>query len=1509
VSSNADLPKDPPEALSAPEKPDSIEHYKVEDRIQAEETAIPSSSVEKVDEKLTLVPNETKQLNGGYQANSTIKSNDDGNEGSEIRVAVESKLSDVIDKKDDAAPSKEVTIAEAETNKDPPSEATTSAPPIKRHRTRSTSSAADKVEGKDDSQKELTSEAKESVATSSALDSSAGGKETASPKKTSGLAEEKNNEEAPAREKEAAVHPTRRHRTRSTSSAMSSISGDSHVPETTNYFDNDGKTPLIANRRSKRSSSVASQGPVRKRHKGRALFGGDSTLPNLSVEPSLFQDGMLNNESEDNVLVNLPRSRSNTIDSFRAAMDSTLGNEISESVVLPEMKTISLPEVTTTKSRSDTIDFMSKDILASPRARSDTIDFLTAAVGGDIDDDELEAPSSPIKISGDSFPAPGNVSIKGARTLTKGEIAFGKTPKKNNRSGEIVQKRDPIKKRYRTRSLSYAADTVGSSSQAGPKHTGELDEDDIATASLGSGARSRSNTFESFQNALDAGRSRSDTMDFLTAAVAGDMGHDLDAAMAAVIEGASFVAHPISAPSGASISHLSHQPSTRSRSNTLDSTTSSVNSSKLDFLISVAVEEGAEFGLLPEERIHDRTESASENSADLPRRPRSNTLEMYSNMAAGRGRSDTMDFLMGSGQDHAVGNLDDVILPEDDNTASGCVMDHLKALCGEPTVSSATKTTGILRRGRLSSGAGEASHSNTVTSPRAKFNEAITKRTRANSDNTNNSNSAGSSSQRLVMEALQHFEGDKQRDRNDSWGGMSDLSVTGIAATHDALKTTGIIDDIMAAAASIGDDATDGLSEEPKEQGQRKRTGSGGTNSLSGKGRPRLDSLASLSLASLSDASISVSGRKEQYASELVQKLPALETKTSTPSSQSIVVDYDAITAAVNAANAVTDGLDLNSILSSPSATKPTTPGGKPKKSVPLNAKKTPMTTAKKPAPKVAKPLPSAHKPTPSMMKTPLSKLGTRPTPKPSSMKPLPPKYQTTPTHLMKAPPPNSVSVAAQKAAAKRAAAAAQLAAQTQAGKAAGVTKPKLPVPSSIDIPIPKSTKTEEEMEAIRQRARAAAGYVPPGPGSVPPYKTGGMPLSGQVPPLKPGQLPPPRKPPMPYHPMPPLQHGHSSMPPKKRPNGPHPSFVSSLPAPPPGYMPRHHAVSRASSLQSQQKWDDMFEYLVKFIEETRLEQTKGLSEADKAAWVWDGNVPTNYKTKCGKALGRWINNQRTSKTKGTLKDDREVRLVSTGLKWSVLTTNSWNEMLHELEVYAAQKRQGGRSWDGNVPTNYKITVERTVHGRKTEEEKNLGRWVNRQRSLYQSGKLRPERQADLERVGLKWSVLCVASWSTMFEHLCKFVNAQRAHNNGKWDGDIPLNWRVEARPPVNLGRWVHRQRSAHAKGRLRPEFVMKLERTGLKWAMHDQGHEDEDFEGEEFLPKVVSSNPSIPKPVPYMHAKSGMPVAYSQRPNPVPMKVVSSTPPTNNLPAPAVPKKAPSPAVNTPPVAKTAGV
>jgi hypothetical protein len=179
-------------------------------------------------------------------------------------------------------------------------------------------------------------------------------------------------------------------------------------------------------------------------------------------------------------------------------------------------------------------------------------------------------------------------------------------------------------------------------------------------------------------------------------------------------------------------------------------------------------------------------------------------------------------------------------------------------------------------------------------------------------------------------------------------------------------------------------------------------------------------------------------------------------------------------------------------------------------------------------------------------------------------------------------------------------------------------------------------------------------------------------------------------------------------------------------------------------SRAANQKWDEMYECLIKYAEIKRAEGMKYLSGKEKETYEWDGNVPTTYKvcqlvhslifvfcahliflkTPDGKALGRWVNNQRSAKAKGNMRRDREEKLESTGLRWSNTPTNSWQHMMDELLAYIDEKTKGGKKWDGNVPTNYSIKAKAP-----NDEEKNLGRWVNRQRSARTAGKLRADRE------------------------------------------------------------------------------------------------------------------------------------------------------------------------------------
>jgi Helicase associated domain len=175
---------------------------------------------------------------------------------------------------------------------------------------------------------------------------------------------------------------------------------------------------------------------------------------------------------------------------------------------------------------------------------------------------------------------------------------------------------------------------------------------------------------------------------------------------------------------------------------------------------------------------------------------------------------------------------------------------------------------------------------------------------------------------------------------------------------------------------------------------------------------------------------------------------------------------------------------------------------------------------------------------------------------------------------------------------------------------------------------------------------------------------------------------------------------------------------------------------SNSNGGPANQKWEAMFSALLEFAQERRSEETKELSDQHTLDWTWDGHVPTNHKTSDGKALGRWVNNQRSAKTKGTLRLDREERLVGAGLKWSVVVANSWEEMLQELQIYVNLQTRAGRRWDGNVPTTYQIKSR--TEGKFNGEDKNLGRWVNRQRSLEAAEG--PERDSGWDGIKVEYA-------------------------------------------------------------------------------------------------------------------------------------------------------------------------
>ena len=415
-------------------------------------------------------------------------------------------------------------------------------------------------------------------------------------------------------------------------------------------------------------------------------------------------------------------------------------------------------------------------------------------------------------------------------------------------------------------------------------------------------------------------------------------------------------------------------------------------------------------------------------------------------------------------------------------------------------------------------------------------------------DNSSSSATITSRNQRLLMEALMMTSGPansaKRRDRIESWGGMSDLSVTGLnsdpsstlmdgaaaaALAASALQQTGIIEDVTKAANSCNGSVASSVSSSADKgripsrislRPDRKYSiaSLSDDRSLSvGEVDPDIQAFVAAAMASVEGQLAELAGAVETIAtsaasmtSDIVPKgdesdlssansllLSDLETgsrpRSWSISSKPISVDYDAVAAAVDAAEAASGALGLSSIGSS----------AKPDK---RNSSKR------------------------SQRRLPLMKHRKRGT---NGIPPYP--------------------------------------------------------------PIPASSKSEKDMEEIRAKARAAAGYIPPAAA---------------------------------------LQDEQSNRQPLKKRNRRADSIssetrVRSFKTPAkkkvarPDQTPSSKttvntpasAVSHGSKAASQ-KWDEMFDCLIEFIENRRETDTKGLSEKEKNGWVWDGNVPTTYKVR-----------------------------------------------------------------------------------------------------------------------------------------------------------------------------------------------------------------------------------------------------------------------------------------------------
>ena len=161
-------------------------------------------------------------------------------------------------------------------------------------------------------------------------------------------------------------------------------------------------------------------------------------------------------------------------------------------------------------------------------------------------------------------------------------------------------------------------------------------------------------------------------------------------------------------------------------------------------------------------------------------------------------------------------------------------------------------------------------------------------------------------------------------------------------------------------------------------------------------------------------------------------------------------------------------------------------------------------------------------------------------------------------------------------------------------------------------------------------------------------------------------------------------------------------------------------------------------------------------------------NVPVDYKTQSGFALGKWLvylNSHRES-----LAEERVQKLNDIGMVWNK-NLSRW------YENYGRAKKYFEEHGDLNVPYDYK-----------SEDGVCLYRWLSGQRNNRRA--LSDEQIKLLEDIGFDWTTRADSAWERNFERLAEY---KRRNGNV----NVPVNY---VQGGARLGKWLSRQRSESGK-------------------------------------------------------------------------------------------------------------
>merc|ERR1712146_325551 len=201
-------------------------------------------------------------------------------------------------------------------------------------------------------------------------------------------------------------------------------------------------------------------------------------------------------------------------------------------------------------------------------------------------------------------------------------------------------------------------------------------------------------------------------------------------------------------------------------------------------------------------------------------------------------------------------------------------------------------------------------------------------------------------------------------------------------------------------------------------------------------------------------------------------------------------------------------------------------------------------------------------------------------------------------------------------------------------------------------------------------------------------------------------------------------------------------------------------------------RWREMYDRLVAYREEHG-----------------DAKVPAIYDR--DPQLGKWVRSQRANYKNKKLSEERTRELNSIGFDLVLPrgSHRSWDKMYQRLIAY---NNDSTNNIDNGAP-----------HKRKYDKDRQLGDWVQTQRTAYKSNKLSEERVRLLDSVGFDWG-RCSHSWDEMFQNLIAYKNQYNTVN-------VPRKYNQDRQ----LGTWVSSQRTAYKNGKLSEERTERLDSIG----------------------------------------------------------------------------------------------